>query len=189
MDILFFRSEGRSGGGGGWIDPPALAGLQLQVWRPSCFDLKPRGLPWLPFATWWFFHYLAIFRSRRYRIAVLTQAGRIVHRSCVFPAFFRFPFMAPRDVQVGDIWTAEAQRGRGLSAAVLKYIIHVNADVDVWLVCSVGNPASVNLARSAGMKLYGRGAREARFGLKLLGRFVVRSVEEAGGGCGCPDSR
>lgn len=130
----------------------------------------------MPYTVWWVFHYLRIFRNDQYKIFLLREGERILHRSCVFPPYFRFPFMGPDDVQVGDIWTAESSRGQGKGTRMLRYIVHAHAERRVWYLCEADNVASVNLALSGGMKLYARGRREGRLGVGLLGRFVISNL-------------
>jgi len=168
-DILFFRSNPGSN--------PELATTRtpVEVWVPQLSQTRPEGMQRFPYAVWWLFHYVGVFRNDQYRIFLVREGRAVVHRSCVFPPFFRFPFMAPGDVQVGDVWTLEARRGRGLSSAALKHIVASYADRSVWFLCEEGNQASAALARSAGMQLVGIGAREPRFGLGMLGQFVLRA--------------
>jgi RimJ/RimL family protein N-acetyltransferase len=80
------------------------------------------------------------------------------------------------DIQVGDIWTADAYRGRGLAAFVLREIISEIPGRPVWFLCESSNEASARLAKSAGMSLYGVGERKPRFGISLLGQFQIDSV-------------
>jgi GNAT superfamily N-acetyltransferase len=177
-DILFFRSSASARTGA----PPAgieAGGATLEVWRPRLLHPHPPGLRWLPYAVWWGFHYAGVFRNDQYRMFLLREQGRIVHRSCVFPPFFRFPFMAREDVQVGDVWTAEDRRGRGLSAATLRHIIASYPDRRIWFLCERSNVASARLAASAGMQLAGVGCRRPRLGLGVLGQFVLTQAEPA----------
>lgn len=173
-DILFFTSRGRPIQSVEETLNP-VGRIDLQVWTPRWFNLKPRQFSFLPYSVWWLFNYVGIFRNDQYRIFLFKEQGKVVHRSCLFPPFFRFPFMAAADVQVGDIWTVETKRGQGLSKAMLKHIMSLYPNTRIWFLCESANQASANLARSAGMQLHGVGRREARFGIGLFGRFVVRS--------------
>lgn len=176
-DILFFRSSAPARGAN--VPTADVAETSLEVWRPGIFHPRPAGLRWFPYAVWWGFHYAGVFRNDQYRMFLLREQGRIVHRSCVFPPFFRFPFMAAEDVQVGDVWTAEERRGRGLSATTLKHIIASYPDRCVWFLCERTNVASARLAGSAGMRLVGMGNRQPRLGLGVLGRFVLTQADPA----------
>ena len=79
------------------------------------------------------------------------------------------------DLQAGDIWTDPAHRGKGLAVATLRRIALEYPQARIWFLCASSNIASANLAKSAGMRLHGVGHREARFGVDLLGRFVIDS--------------
>jgi RimJ/RimL family protein N-acetyltransferase len=173
-DILFFRSSPLPAHPG-----PAhvldFTSTSLEVWTPGVAQTHPKGMPRFPYLVWWLFHYAGVFRNDQYRIFLVRDGASVVHRSCLFPPFFRFPFMGPRDVQVGDVWTSEGRRGQGLSAATLRQIIDCYADRSVWFLCEEGNKASARLASRAGMQLVGVGAREPRLGLGVLGQFVLRA--------------
>lgn len=173
-DILFFRSNPPADGPSS-ADAAAGIAVPVEMWTPRLGQIRPRGMPRFPYAVWWLFHYAGVFRSDQYRIFLVREGGTVVHRSCVFPPFFRFPFMGPRDVQVGDVWTQENRRGQGLSVATLRHIAERYADRCVWFLCDESNQASARLARSAGLQLVGVGAREPRFGLGMLGQFVLRA--------------
>lgn len=175
-EILFFRTDNISAAD---RDEDSAAPAGLEVWQPSPFELKPRGISYLPYTVWWSFHYCGLFKSDRYRIFLVRRGGAVVHRSCVFPPFFRFPFMAPGDLQAGDIWTDPAHRGKGLAVSTLRRIVLEHPQARVWFLCASSNTASANLAKRAGMNLHGVGRRESRFGVGLLGRFVMDSRPDA----------
>lgn len=172
MDILFFRIQGGVDRQAPHTLPMALLG-GLEIWSPSALKLKPAGLGWFPFCVWWLFHYVRIFRDRTYKIYLLRMDDKIVHRSCIFPAFFRFPIMRLDDLQVGDIWTVESERRLGLSLTVLIQILNDYQNRTIWFLCEATNTASARLAKSAGMELYGVGTRASKFGFGVFGQFVV----------------
>lgn len=174
-DILFFVARGGLSDSQDLLVPVAET-EKLQVWRPTPASSRPRGMSLLPYAVWWAFHYLRIFRNDQYKIFLLRKGERILHRSCVFPPYFRFPFMDACDVQVGDIWTHESNRGQGKGTRMLRHIVRAHAGRRVWYLCEADNVASINLALSGGMKLYARGRREGRLGVGLLGRFVISDL-------------
>jgi len=148
----------------------------MEVWAPTLTQLKPKGFSLVPFGVWWMFHFTNIFKSRAYKIYLLRIAGRVVHRSCVFPAFFRFPFMCSDDLQIGDIWTLEGERRQGLSLIVLNHILNDNQNRTIWFLCEAGNSASERLARSVGMELFGVGRRTSPLGIGVFGRFVLHPI-------------
>jgi hypothetical protein len=154
--------------------PASLLG-NMEIWVPTALQLKPKGLGWFPFFVWWLFHCMFIFKNRMYRIYLIRTVEDVVHRSCLFPPFFRFPFMKPDDLQIGDIWTAVSERRQGLSEVVISQIINDYKNRTIWFLCESGNIASQSLARSAGMQLFGVGRRTSQFGIGFLGKYVVHS--------------
>jgi GNAT superfamily N-acetyltransferase len=151
-------------------------GYQAEFWAPRGGQLRPAGLGWMPFIVWSLvFHHGRIFSNRSYQLLLIKKDGELVHRSCIFPGYFRFPFMAAADLQVGDTWTAPSERGKGLAGWALASIIRrlATAGTTVWYICDQENAASAAVARKAGMKLVGRGIRTRRFGLNLLGKFQI----------------
>jgi RimJ/RimL family protein N-acetyltransferase len=146
---------------------------RADCWRPRWPALKPPVVPAVPFAVWGLFHHLRFFANRDYAIQLITFQGELVHRSCAFPPYFRFPFMARNDIQIGDTWTAEAHRGKGLAVEAMNLIATTLAQPGrtFWYLCDEDNPASARVAVKAGFSLAGRGVRTKRMGLRLLGAF------------------
>ena len=172
MKVLFFRIQEGVDRLAPHTLPMAFHG-GLEIWSPSASKLKPEGLGWFPFGVWWLCHYLHIFRNRTYKIYLVRVDDKIVHRSCLFPSFLRFPFMRFDDLQVGDIWTMESERRQGLSLTVLIQILNDYPNRTIWFLCEAMNTASVRLAKSAGMELYAVGTRASKFGFGVFGQFVV----------------
>lgn len=155
---------------------PALPGeVALEIWRPTLGRPVARGLPAVPFAVWSLFHFLGVFATRDYFLVLVRQRGRLVHRTGVFPAHYRFPFMAPRDLQAAGLWTDPAWRGRGLGLAALVEVFRRPEcqGRTLWYMVREDNPASIRLAEKVGLQRWGRGGRESRGGLGLLARYRV----------------
>jgi RimJ/RimL family protein N-acetyltransferase len=127
------------------------------------------------------FHTLRVFRSREFRLLMLVQDGQLLHRSTVFPPFFRFPFMGRDDVQVGDTWTAERARGRGLAGVALRAALASPASpgARAWYVVHESNRASIRVVEKEGFELVGRGVRRRRFGSSLFGYYAITALERA----------
>jgi RimJ/RimL family protein N-acetyltransferase len=125
--------------------------------------------------VWWLFHNLHVFRSRAFFVILVSREGRLLHRSSVFPPYFRFPFMRQADVQIGDTWTDEAERGRGIAteAIAVALALPLRRDGDAWYVVEETNRASIRAVEKAGFALVGRGRRLARLGLKALGYYAI----------------
>ncbi len=172
VNQLFFATDrwplgGRAG------DLPV--GYTAEFWAPRGMSLRPGGLGFMPFAIWSAFHHVRVFRNRGYQLVLIRKGGELVHRSCVFPGYFRFPFMAKADLQVGDTWSAPSERGKGLAKWALTAAIErlATGGRTLWYICDDNNAASASVARKAGMKLVGRGVRTRRLGVNLLGSFQI----------------
>ena len=145
-----------------------------EIWRPSVFALVPRGMPLVPFAAWWLFHHSRVFANRDYALFLIHQGGRIVHRSVITPGYFRFPFMQRDDLQIGDTWTSDDHRGKGLATFALRQITESgNSGRCYWYVVEERNTASIRVVEKAGFCRVGRGARHPHLGLHLLGTFEI----------------
>jgi RimJ/RimL family protein N-acetyltransferase len=155
--------------------PDGIAGGQVALWRPSWRRVPPPLLRSRVTWVWWLFHNLHVFRSRAFCVILVSRDGRLVHRSSVFPPYFRFPFMQPADLQIGDTWTDEAERGRGIATAVIGVALTVltRRDAHAWYVVEEDNRASIRAVEKAGFVLAGRGERFPRLGLRALGYYAI----------------
>jgi RimJ/RimL family protein N-acetyltransferase len=157
-------------------EPEALPAIyRVDIWRPSLGSVKPKGTPWIPFGVWWIFHLLRIFYNRDYCLVVVYEGDRLIHRTCVFPGYFRFPFMARADLQIGDTWTDDAYRGKGLAPWAIRKVFAAfgRQDRRLWYITSEDNAASIRAAEKGGFAFHGHGRRIPRFGLKPLGAYVI----------------
>lgn len=167
-------------GGAACPVPPLADNLAIEVWQPGLLRFRPAGLPWMPYLAWWLFWVLRVFRDPGYAVYVVrdVRTGRILHRSHVFPRWFRFPFMRPGDLQIGDTFTEPEHRGRGLAKAALARIAHDLArdGRTLWYVVQDHNAPSIRVAESCGFKKLGVGRRGNRFGCRLLGAFRIEHL-------------
>lgn len=154
--------------------PPA--GYSFELWTPSAFRTIPDATPKRTYEVWWLFHRMHVFRNRDYAVVLARKGGRVAHRLALFPGYFRFPFMSTRDLQIGDVWTEPADRGRGLAAHGLTYAMERSAlpGRAFWYLTHDTNVASTRTAERAGMQRIGVAARTKRFGVRLFGHFAVR---------------
>lgn len=153
---------------------PRLGGsYRWELWRPGLLRLRPPGSGRAPWA-WWLFHYARVFANRDYAALLLWQDRRLAHRSLIFPGYFRFPFQARQDLQIGDTWTDPADRGQGLATFALRHIVTVCSlpgKRRFWYIVEENNPASIRVVEKAGFQLVGRGQRTSRWGIRLLGAY------------------
>lgn len=169
---LFYR---RDIAGAARQAPDTAGGGRVLVWRPSWRRVPPPLIRSRVNWVWWLFHNLHVFRSRAFCVILVVRDGRLLHRSNVFPPYFRFPFMRKRDMQIGDTWTDERERGRGIATAVIGVALARAAqrDGDAWYIVEANNRASIRAVEKAGFTLVGRGTRLPRLGLKPLGYYAI----------------
>ena len=131
----------------------------------------------MPFVVWWVMHYLGAFTNLGYRVFVIRDAEIVVHHSCVFPRYFRFPFMAEGDLQIGDTWTAPEHRGKGLATFALRKVVELCAKPGrkFWYVVADDNIPSIRVGEKVGFTAVGKGTKKKRFGVSLLGSYVIQS--------------
>jgi RimJ/RimL family protein N-acetyltransferase len=121
-------------------------------------------------------HRAHAFANRDYAVLVGFRNDAVVHRLGIFPRSFRFPFMGDRDLQIGDVWTDPAHRGRGLAAYGIQYAVErmqTDPSRTYWYVVGDDNLPSIRAAERAGLSRWGEATRTARLGLRSLGQFNV----------------
>lgn len=176
MQVKFFRRDFR-----GEADqlPPLLADLQFRCWQPGVDGFPPRGARDIANQFWWALANSGGFASRGFAEIRIEKRGRLLHRLIVTPAWYRFPFMAERDLQIGALWTAPDARRKQLARIAMSEA-HRRFGSDgsrFWYIADATNSASEALARSCGYELVATGRRTRRFGTRLLGQYVIdRSV-------------
>lgn len=161
--------------------PTLAAGYELSVWRPSLRSVAPAGVQGKAFLIWWLFHHFRVFANRDYCVTTIRRAGRVIHRTCVFPRYFRFPFMADKDLQIGDTWTDPAHRGKGLAVAGLLASVQAfeSSRHRFWYLTEGDNLPSQRVAEKSGFHFIGAGVRTTRFGLRAFGKFQLSVARPA----------
>lgn len=159
--------------------PDLPPGIRMEIWRPRRDGLPPPALPTKPFAFWWLFDRLGFFANPHAGVLMLFDGDRIAHRSLVTPRWFRFPDMAPDDLQIGDVFTDPDYRGLGLARTAIGLI---NAEWagqfrHMWYLCSPENVASIKVIEACGYQLVASGDRTRRFGLSFLGSYRAAKPE------------
>ena len=151
----------------------APPGYTMTLWRPGFLRYCPDGRLRPPYVVWWLFHRSSIFSNRDYAALLVLQNARVVHRSMIFPRFFRFPFMGKDDLQIGDTWTAEDHRGRHLATSAIHAAVALlhREGRTFWYLVQETNTPSIRVIEKAGFTLVGRGAKVPRAGLMLLGAY------------------
>lgn len=168
--FLFYLSEGTE------TNSPTLPDGYIPHWyTPTWKSLRPRGGGYYPFLVWTLFHFLRVFHNHHYRVLEIYHKHNSIHRSCVFPPFFRFPFMRKDDLQVGDTWTHPTHRGNGLASFSLSYIVNeLSSKSDrIWYLVEQDNIPSIRVAEKAGFLRVAKGTKLPRWGSMLLGQYVA----------------
>jgi RimJ/RimL family protein N-acetyltransferase len=159
-----------------------------EIWKPVGLEIRPAGLPLWPFGAWWAFHELRVFYNREYCLILVRDGKQLVHRSCMFPGYFRFPFMTHEDLQIGDVWTDVKYRGIGLATYGIERAIELAGERvrRIWYVVEESNVRSIRLVEKVGFACVARGIRTHRLGISLLGAFQTKSFSEMNPPSGSP---
>ena len=150
------------------------------IWQPNGLSTVPAGISKVPLSAWWLFHHVGVFSNRDYAMMVIYHGEHVIHRSGVFPKYFRFPFMAQDDLQIGDTWTHPDYRGKGLATFAVNKIVEAMKQParTFWYVVEFNNFASIHVVEKAGFQLVGEGTRTKRIGIKALGSFIIQSTSQ-----------
>ena len=155
--------------------PPVPGGYAVRVWRPAPGEQLPRGLRAKAYVAFRRFPRLGIFANGDYGVLTIYDGDRLVHRSGLFPRYFRFPFMGKDDLQIGDTWTDPEYRGRGLATLAIRAALTEcrRPGRKFWYLVEEDNVPSIRAAEKAGFRKVGAGNRTKRFGLSALGQYVM----------------
>ena len=136
--------------------------FQLYLWRPSVSIIPPKGLRKFSIIIWIFFHYLLIFKNKKLGIVYIKHIDCIISRLLITPGYFRFPFMDFNDLQIGDVWTCNSYRGKGLASYSLSYALRLlEAETKSFFYIVEGaNNISIKLAVSRGFELVATGTKK-----------------------------
>lgn len=99
----------------------------------------------------------------------------MIQYSVVLPKYFRYPFMAKNDLQIGPCWTHNEHRRKGIASYAIQEILesYKERDRKFWYIVREKNIASVQFAEKAGFTLYGKGVRKKRFCIRAIGAFAI----------------
>ncbi len=147
----------------------------IYLWKPKLDQIFPSGLSEKKFAVWWLMHQLRIFPNRDYGVLLIFDGNRLIHRSCIFPRYLRFPFMGNDDLQIGDIFTDEKYRGKGIAAYAIQKIVELYKidNRKFWYIVEENNESSIRVIEKVGFNKIGCGERRKKFGIKLFGSFEI----------------
>lgn len=176
--------------GGGWSagdvasDIVAGGGLAApyswMIWRPQIWPTLPPGLSSSTlrqrFLFRWAMSRLHLFADSGCGVLLIYDGEQLAHYSGFTPRYWRFPFIANGDLQIGDTWTDPEYRGRGLALFALKMIVATLARPGrrLWYVVEVINKPSIRVAEKAQFTLAAEGTRVIPWRVKLAGAYVIR---------------
>ena len=150
------------------------------IWRPRLLLELPQGLPSvrlrLRFLFRWILHRMHLFAGSESGILLIYDRGQLVHYSAFTPRYWRFPFVADDDFQIGDTRTDPTNRGRGLALFALRTIVATLARPGrcLWYVVGATNAPSIRVAEKAQFTLMAEGTWVTPWGIKLAGAYVIR---------------
>ena len=129
----------------------------------------------IKFALWWLLHFCGVFRNRNYAVLIVRRNGRPVHRTCLIPKYFRWPFMSDCDLQVSSTWTDPDHRCLGIATYALQHAVSEWAKEGrtLWYVTHADNAPSLSVCRNLGFRVKTAANRTSRFGVRLLGELAL----------------
>jgi RimJ/RimL family protein N-acetyltransferase len=157
-------------GGVGIVMP---AGLQTHIWQPRLLhpcpsyqmcNLSDERTISLPALIIFYLYAMMRGTASTYRIAIATDESRVVRGfALVKEGDFRFPFMAPQDVQLGPVWTSPDYRGRGLATNLCRLALFeiTGSAKNVWWLCRHENEPSKAIAKKLGLNVEGTLSRSS----------------------------
>ncbi|MGZ3276675.1 MAG: GNAT family N-acetyltransferase [Caulobacteraceae bacterium] len=174
MIVRFYRRAGDAP-----CEAPDWAPVcDLDSWRPAVDGPPPPGPHAAENRVWYGFDRAGLFASHAFEELSVRVAGRLLHRLIVTPRWFRFPFMAEDDLQIGALWTAPEARRCGLAMCAIAeaHRRHASPGRCFWYVVDDENAASISLAEACGYRLMGKGRRTRPLGVSGLGQFRMEAL-------------
>lgn len=150
------------------------------IWRPRHWPALPHRLSGLRlrlrFLFRWVVHRMHLFAGSGCGALLVYDRRRLVHYSAFTPRYWRFPFVADDDFQIGDTWTHPEYRGRGLALFALRTIVATLARPGrrLWYVVEATNEPSIRVAEKAQFTLTAEGTWVTPWRFKLAGAYVIR---------------
>jgi len=175
MDYLFYAKDSQTNAA--MLQHSFIEPYSFVLWSPAIRKVRPVGISESRFIIWWTMHHLRLFANEDYGLFLVYDGLALIHRSCIFPKYFRFPFMSKLDLQIGDTWTHPSYRNKGIATAAIKGIVNLTQRTArrFWYVVEEDNQASIRAIENAGFSRHGRGSRKQRVGLHALGFFEIQS--------------
>ena len=154
-------------------------GFRTFCWRPRLFapfppvpiwGLGPEKMISWPHLLYYYLH--AVLQGMRgaYRVAAaMDSSGAVAAFAVATGRDFRFPFMGPRDAQLGPVWTAPEYRGQGIATALCRVVLQdlpADPEAHVWWFAWPDKLAAQSAARKLGLSFFGAVHRRRVLGLR-----------------------
>ncbi len=169
--VYFYQLDRAEGAPSGMLD----GDMQLRCWQPDRDGWPARGSRRLGNYLWWALGRAGAFSRAGFAELRIESAGQVLQRLIVTPRWYRFPFMGPNDLQIGDVWTSPVARRRRLATSAMAeaHRRFASDGTVIWYVADASNEGSCALARSCGYRLVAVGRRTRRLGTLFGGQFVI----------------
>ena len=81
------------------------------------------------------------------------------------------------DLQIGPIWTQENHRGKGIASYAIQKILEAYKKQNrrFWYIVREENSISRQFIERFGFTAYGKGIKKKRFGLGVMGSFIIEN--------------
>lgn len=133
--------------------------FELKLFKPTLFKVMPPNYFKFSFLVWWLFWNLRILDGKYFIGLVYNLDNKIVHHFLILPKFFKYPFMAKGDMQIGDVWTSPSYRGLNLSAYAISTTVKdiLKVDNSIWYLTTPENYPSIKVAKKLGIPFFNLG--------------------------------
>ncbi|HLK87872.1 MAG TPA: GNAT family N-acetyltransferase [Candidatus Binataceae bacterium] len=132
----------------------------------------------LRFLFRWVLDRLHIFAEPGFGAVLIYDGDRLAHYSGFTPRYWRFPFIANGDFQIGDTWTDPAYRGKGLASAGLARAVALltRPHRRLWYVVESINEPSIRVAEKGHFTLAAEGGILEPWGLGFARAYVIGRI-------------
>lgn len=147
----------------------------ISIWQPGNDMFSLPNVSPVILVAWQLCHYAGIFKNKELSIFMIHYKSVAIHRSVIYPKYFRYPFMNNSDLQIGNTWTHPDHRGKGLASFAINYIVRKLGKPGrrFWYVVDKNNASSIRVIEKCHFNKYGEGIRTKRCNTLLLGSFVI----------------
>jgi ribosomal protein S18 acetylase RimI-like enzyme len=171
MSILIYKTIGGSAD----KDTPSLKkNFLLKLWVPSYYSFLPPLLK-KKYILWWFAHYFGIFKNKDYSALSVYHKAQLIGMMVLAPAYSRWKFMGPNDLQITNLFVNPSYRGMGIAYYMIVYAInkYIKDNRTFWYITTDDNIPSIKLCEKSGFQFVGKGIKNNYIGLKGLSKIKL----------------